>query len=119
MKPSEILHGAIEHIDKYGWCKNVMYDNQGRMCLVGALRAADGQYVYQPERHEFAVKWYQDVSRCNDSDSFAQVINRIDTLLPGPFAPGLPAFNDAEGTSQEDVILLLKEAAHSFEEEGK
>lgn len=40
IRPAEIadrLDATANYLDKHGWCRRKMYDNQGRACLLGAI----------------------------------------------------------------------------------
>lgn len=113
MKPSEILNGAVDKINEHGWCQGSLFKPDGRLCLMGALRLADGQYIKSAEATGICGSDWT-ISYARPSSSFERALNRVYDVLG--IEPA--SFNDDRETSEEDVKMLLKETAYSFEQEG-
>lgn len=130
MLPSELIRKSADLINEYGWCKINMFTREGHMCLMGALRAADGEYTYDQSRFDACYYYtpWRDTGK-SMSQAWQTACKYLDEkareALPEgkKKAFGLPLgvadFNDYEETSQEDVLLFLKEAAYHFEQEGQ
>lgn len=67
-----ILRSAQQMIVNHGWCQKRFCDDQGRMCVAGALirgRVGATDYVYMMSRGFFAKATYTfyDITRWNDA----------------------------------------------------
>jgi hypothetical protein len=99
---SEIAYRAAEIMSERGHCKNALTDEEGRVCLIGALEAVthgnSGDYFR-------VLETANAILRERGEDSF---------LSPGN--PFLSIFyNNHPDTTGEDVILLLKAAGKELE----
>jgi hypothetical protein len=103
LKPSEVLDKAADYIDEHGWCQKAMVDNDGRVCAIGAIRAA----VCMEEG--VMMPW---VSTGHQALTAA-------THLAEAAYDGLDYWNDAEGRTQFDVTNLLRKAAEAERAAGR
>lgn len=103
------LQEALDIIRERGMCKKVQQDEQGRVCLHGALRIAQNGVGCQGTPKEMNALY-----------------NSIQLLFPnrlhkwiGPDSLGFASFNNHYDTTQEDLELALKHAIHSLETDGE
>lgn len=97
---AEHLRAAAELIRVRGLCKNVMFDDEGRHCAVGALFETTIGLEWQDELLPFL------------NSTAAE-------MFPGQFEFGhadLVQFNNHPDTTAEDVIFVLEKAAARREE---
>lgn len=108
MRDSEIARAAAEIMSERGHCKSVLEDEQGRVCLVGALLAATGEAELRR-----GWVWCTVTAR--------RVVERIMHAVPGFGGDIWDAvrWNNEEDTTGEEVILLLKRTAGALEERGE
>ena len=108
--PSQIAFKAADYMAKYGNCKGIQQDADGRVCLEGAVRMAAfghlrinlGSFtLFQGSAGELWKHLYYLIK------------------LSHPTAAGPVVFNDEIAENGEDVILLLKQAGHDLEEQGR
>lgn len=97
---------ALGWLDTYGWIKGRSFDDDGSACAMGALAAGTG--------------YFNHLSMIQDEDEehrgrYLAAVKMLERALPG-YCDSIPQFNDAETTSEEDVRLLLKQAAGTWEE---
>lgn len=113
MKLSEVAFKAAEIMSERGHCKRVLEDGDGRVCFNGALQAA---LTGNPRGWGDRKSWLlvQPVF-------FSVSITAADILRQRDYSySGDPVdYNNAEETTGEDVISLLKEAGHRLEAEGR
>lgn len=101
-----------EVLDKRGWCKGSMELEDGKVCLLGAARAASITEHGHPLWHgnstidrlnKVILEQYPDRTHYDESD----LNNDI-----GPYSyDNLWIFNDHEETTYEDVQRVLEKAA--------
>jgi hypothetical protein len=84
-----IYDKAIELLETNGWCQGEYKSEDGKLCMLGALFAARG---------DFSETWsaiYNDLGFCLDSNS----------------SPGISFWNDTPGRTAAEVIDALKRAS--------
>lgn len=91
----QLLKDAKERIEKNGHCKDQLWDEQGRCCIIGAVSRAHGPAgaaVYNP-------------------DAYFAAMNSIRASIPAD-APtqSIPGYNDLPETTKEDVLALFDRA---------
>lgn len=91
-----ILHGALQHILRDGWCAGSMRDQDGRRCLYGAIRAQGG-------------------SRSDEAAAMDLLMDAIRREYP--HADSVPGFNDAQSDWRVPV-RILGEAAATADQKG-
>lgn len=112
MTPSELAYEAARLLSEHGHCKYELEDSQGRLCYAGAVfRALSGRRDTMPGIAEIVA----------DRALSTIVSNVASGILSerGWGDHGPIRYNNAPGTTGEDIILLLKQAAHLLEEEGR
>lgn len=93
---------ALEVLDERGWYQGDFVGPDGGVCIWGAMnQACEGSPDVQVQGP--AVDALLNTAR--------------NTLGISALPHRLVEWNDAEGTTEEDVRLLLKQAAYSWEEE--
>jgi hypothetical protein len=91
MTPSETAYKAAEVISQRGHCKDLLEDEQGRVCFLGALNVA----------------WTGSARGFDFPYPVVDAAYRI--LLERNYEDGPVFYNNEDFTSAEDVILLLKQ----------
>ncbi|MFF5973683.1 hypothetical protein ACFY7C_19360 [Streptomyces sp. NPDC012769] len=102
MTPEEILHTAIEIIERDGWYQGDLDDGDdkhGAVCAVGAIERA-----WSGSSQAFGALYWPDERR--------EAIDRLNSHV-GSYYGGIGVWNDHPGRTVEDVILALKKAAAS------
>jgi hypothetical protein len=75
------LLDAAQYIREHGWCQRTIRDEEGRVCLIGALQSVEG--------------WENSVA--------PTMLRRIISCIP--------SWNNAPGRTKEEVIAALEGAA--------
>lgn len=102
MTHADVAYRAAEIIAERGLCKYKPQDEEGRVCLWMALTLAAGEDA-SLDKHPVA-------------SMISEILIERDEL---PWvAYGFSLWNDDRDTSQEDVILLLKETAERLSRAG-
>lgn len=117
---AEVLSGAIEILEREGmWCKNTYYtlDEEAReklsFCAEGAIREVAGLWDY--------IDGYKGLSvdQTNEFHFIDGQCRRLERLtLKHSGCSGsmeLNGFNDADTTTQSDVLLAMKKALNEVE----
>jgi len=119
MKVSELIRAGMAEIETHGWCQNLLRNEQGQLCLEGSLVSAlNGQFL-NPKEYDLGQ---YDTERFIERHSLmmeARTALSQRVLLDGLAYGSAVSFNDKDGTSQEDVLLLMKTVAEELESEGK
>jgi hypothetical protein len=113
--PSELAYEAARLLSEHGHCKYELEDSQGRLCYAGAVFGAlSGRRNATPGVAEITADG-------GDHALFTIVSNVVSGILSerGWEDGGPIRYNNAPGTTGEDVILLLKEAGAVLEEKEK
>lgn len=109
MTPQEVLEKAAANIAEHGHCKGEYGSLQRGFCALGAIRyAATGTGVYRRDLN--AAKTHDLV---NQAELMLVLELAKDGWRCGESLSLVPMFNDAEATSAEDVMLMMKRAAHA------
>lgn len=121
MTPEEIIEKGIENIEKYGHIKGTYGAENVGFCAVGSMRyaLAEVSYALAEVSTRIPIPGRYGVS---DSDAKAYQV-ALELLEAEVKAAGweiqsevvgsvIPLFNDDNGTTTEDVILMMKKAAH-------
>lgn len=82
-----MLRDARVHIQKVGWAKGTEQNSSGAVCLHRALKDVDGT------KHPKAV----------DDEARRVILHHV----PLSLKTSIPTFNDAQSTTQQDVLDLL------------
>ncbi|MER6280653.1 hypothetical protein ABT202_30885 [Streptomyces sp900105245] len=86
-----LLERAHHRMQTAGWCAGALTDDEGRVCMLGAIRAeASGD-------------------RDLEADATAVVLDSIRRRF-GDDVPSVPAFNDAHGSARTPTLMLGKAA---------
>lgn len=116
MTPEDILEGAIEVIERDGWHQGNPYpvrgstiadmeaSKKGPVCAIGAASRA---YCGHANSGYVAMS-----ARRASLDAYREAVERMADALDGG---SVAEFNDRPTTTKEDVVLMMKRAAH---EEG-
>lgn len=97
----ECLLRAADYIEKHGWCKNTLIDQEGRACLFGAVYIGANNKFKLGQRAAIAENRLY-LCACD------RVYNELDKI--GAKGKG-SEWNDRPSTTKEDVIGVLKRAA--------
>lgn len=96
MKASEVLTGAIEALNEFGWNQGD-YGNQERgLCAIGAMDYGAG--YRNPKIGNF------------DADAYVTAKQYMNTVVGGNAHSGVSIWNDASGRTKEEVIAALTRA---------
>jgi hypothetical protein len=79
------LINAADYIEKHGWCQNTYWDEQGRVCALGAIRRANA------------------LTR-DANDAAFKMLRFLDGSVHG--------WNDAPGRTKEEVVAVLRKVAY-------
>jgi len=93
--PSRILSDAADYMDEHGWCQHVSQDEQGRVCLLGAVMVTAGY----TDRNEIRI---------------VPILDRMDKLAQNKALSCNILFdewNDCVCSSKEEAVAFLREAA--------
>jgi len=83
----EHLAKARELLEEKGWCQGTLRDEQGRLCVTGAIIVSSGGYP--------------------------RLAYKMTDILSKKLGEDLTHWNDTFGRTKEEVIALLKEAEAS------
>ena len=95
MKPSEVLARAVEVIETKGWHQGDFDNDEGCVCVWGAINIAMGGCA-------------SDAGCVGDGDESA--LHFLGTVLQGnenKYLSSVVDFNDAPGRTQEEVVAML------------
>jgi NACalpha-BTF3-like transcription factor len=95
--PVNIIERALEELEKRGWVKGTIKDEEGHVCIEGALRCVT-----------------DDRTELKTAASYIEKAIRF--LFPTRHWIRYQRFNDDKSISLEDVKLVLKHASASKEE---
>lgn len=87
----QVLLDAADYIERHGWCQYIVEDNQGRVCIGGAISAA--------------------ASNSDQDDLYVYALVRLDKYLHSYKL--VPFWNDTPGRTKEEVIAALRAAAYT------
>lgn len=80
---------AADYINQYGWCQGTFKNEQGQVCIVGALGAVTQQY--------------------KSIHIYSQMRLKITKLI----GCGATIWNDVPGRTKDEVVAMLRKAAYS------
>jgi hypothetical protein len=113
--PEEILIKAAEDLATHGHAKEVFFDSTARSAWQGAPACAYGAMAR-------VGNWVQENGTVTDlyEDTFAEAARRLASVIRGKVDAlsvaddyqAITGYNDADTTTAEDMILMMKEAAH-------
>lgn len=115
MKATEVIDGAIEAVTG-NWCQNNLFTESGQLCLRGALFVGAGArletIVFQDGSSMLDLVFPDeyDPEACSKADQAVRDQLELENTAE------LPEWNDDPGTSEEDVILVLKRARELIDE---
>lgn len=84
----QMLLRAADYIEEHGWCQHKLKDDEGRVCLLGAIWKVDGEGL--------------------------NFMPRVDRAA-GVDAGGLISWNNALGRTKQEVVDVLRRAAYTEE----
>lgn len=99
----ELFDKAVEVLEQRGWCQGKLEATDGRVCAVGALRAAAWG---DPYSRTFPGEEKVDV------EPVERALDAVNAVLSGPRARSMiVSFNDEPGRTAEEVIDLFRRVA--------
>jgi hypothetical protein len=113
MKASEVAYKAAEIMSERGHCKWTLEDAEGRVCYGGAVRIAligDARLGVRLSAGDLSV--------LNEVFDTSGDILRDRGAGDESTRWGAVWYNNADGTTGEDVILLLKETGRKLDDAG-
>lgn len=93
----QLLWDAAAYIEKHGWCQDSVSTADGRVCLVGAIKAAAGMPIHG-----------HDWSSGPGAVAYA-ACEIMDNRTSRPAAD----WNDRDGRTQDEVVSAMRAAALS------
>jgi hypothetical protein len=108
-----LLSNAVEVLEEQGWTQHHLINAQDEVCTLGALGVAKRMgYLTNP-----TVDWGSVENKAVRlvGDELAGVLNGAP--WSSEKAVSIPNMNDSAGTTQEDVMMSLKRALHSLDED--
>ena len=90
-----LLENALVMLDERGWTKIRFKNRQGNLCLLGALRVADGRPARWPARR---------------SPAYREAVARLDRSAHRRGFDRTTSFNDSPRTEYPDVVGFVREA---------
>ena len=116
MKPSELLTEAAAYLAEHGHCKGDLKTEDGRVCLQGAMcMPLLARGWMKIEKGEFYTQGSGTQLFTSANRAVARELNKEGI----PVSYDTHVWNDASETTKEDVLLMMKRAAHTLAEEGK
>lgn len=105
MKISDVLMRAVGLIETHGHTKHVYADEEGRYCVVGAVRAA-----ISPRLLDHGI--YNNVVTVDERNAYVASYGYLREAYGVSTSVGsVIDFNDRDTTTKDDIIALLKTAA--------
>ena len=89
-EPTEALERTLARLRRHGWCQHAYQDNQGRMCLLGAMG--------------------ESFVNCPPAEQVIEDIAREQFPARMPAGADFVNFNDHPDTTFADVELVLEKA---------
>lgn len=99
-----LIRTAISIIGNRGWAQEVLEDENGGVCLVGAMERT----MPAPGTRDYVI------ANIALKVAYAELQSKLEERRTN--VGNLIAFNDHPQTRKKDVILLMIDAAHSLEE---
>jgi hypothetical protein len=91
--PTLLMQKALSVLDERGWTKVRFKNRQGNVCLLGALRVADGGPARSP---------------LHRSPAYRQAVARLNRLAQERGHNRATFFNDDPGTGYQDVVHFVR-----------
>jgi hypothetical protein len=91
--PVLLMQRALGVLDERGWTKVRFMNRQGNVCLLGALRVADGGQARWP---------------LHRSPAYRQAVARLNRLAQERGHNRVTFFNDDPGTGYQDVVQFVQ-----------
>jgi hypothetical protein len=114
MKPSEICTRAIDLLETHGWTTGTYRERDGRLCLIGACRAAALHLTAPPITPDVATEYISvDFMYPNE---YYQALNELHTVA---HTTNLAQWNDTRAKTQDRVIGVLHTAATNLHRTGR
>lgn len=109
---TNIYAKAADALEKYGHCKRVLRDEEGRMCLHGAIAyALKGNACYPDHKTSSLVIALTPLVEKMATVPFTDPSYFNPSAANADGRPHPVAWNNHEDTTGDDVIKLLREAA--------
>ncbi len=117
MRDSEVFAQAAQEINNRGWCRNLLMDKDGHVCLIGAVMCA-AQSEEHPA-HGFAGVRYTDeanrlVSALNQYMAHVLELDVTETYFEGCVSESPAHWNNNVARDADEVVHVLKLAAEHF-----
>lgn len=98
---------VMDVLNERGWCQGTLENHEGNVCLLGAIGvAAYGDIAGA----DVTPLYHKVVKRLSNSPGQPEHDPLAATFVGGKYS--IPAFNDRDTTTLEDVMMLLKEVAN-------
>ena len=110
MNTVEVLQAAKDRIIERGWCKNVLVDDDGRVCAVGALY--DGTVENMYGNSDFISSHHKEIM---DAEFF---LTKCSPPVPGAPWGDIVSYNNFSTTTVNDVLNVFDQAILKAKEEG-
>lgn len=104
----EVVEDAMRVLDERGWCQGDWSDDEGRLCMLGALRVANYGVL------TLTVLDQPVESRVGDDEFNAFVLEIGATITRETGHYGIGTWNDEHAEGPEEVKLMLKKAVAEF-----
>lgn len=104
---SEVVEGALEVIQKYGWRQGAYGDDESGYCVMGAIG-----------RHVFGAQWVEDEAPFPLIPIEEEMVEEYFPYLISA-GSGIPDWNDFMVVNQVDVEDKLMEIAKDLRNKGK
>lgn len=117
MKESEILEKAADVINERGWTQGREVDRTGAVCLRGALRMAAGATIDLKWYGADGVHPFMTGPEHPRPSEYTRAIERVMGLLEHEVINLMPAWNDEQGRTKDEVITVLQHAAKLAKED--
>ena len=102
--PALLMRRALGVLDERGWTKVRFKNRQGNVCLLGALRVADGGPARSP---------------LHRSPAYRQAVARLNRLAQELGHNRATFFNDDPGTGYQDVVHFVQLAISQHHNEAE
>lgn len=122
--PKELLGKAAEYLGEHGWTQGKFENDAGAVCVDGAITAASQTELFANHddylalvtsaRKILALEICKDIMGTDDLSRYADSARQAWLIksVPNHSEDYVWSWNDKTERSKEDVLLMLKRAAH-------
>jgi len=116
MKSSEVIRDAMNRVAK-GWCKWALMNDEGNVCMAGAMMQASGMGLGVGNRTDwYGADW--DGAPQESRDLYYSARGAIADVIKEQYGhTSVSAMNDS--TTQPEVLAVMEKAALGLEERGE